>query len=502
MKKSLLIIVGILFFLVILFFSVKTVVTNKVESRIDEMFGETSEYEELEVSLWQREISIKGLNYNKRGNTVHAGRVSMSGIGFLDYLRKGILNINKFTFEKPEIIVTQSDSIPKKSPKKEFKQEISIGQIIANDGTFKLRKEGNTGNEIFLRFPELAISEVSIDSTTLKNTIPFNYATYHIKSDSLRLNLNPQHFISAGNLSIDKGGHTTVRDFRIIPYYNKPKFDQNIPYEQDRISLRVKDVKLDSLNFAFQDGWMYLRNPTMSVSGAYLEIYRNKELPDDPRERQLYSEMLRNAPVKLDFTKLKVSNSHIKYEEKIKSGRPPATVVFTIKNAEINNITNIGLDREDFPITKAHVDATFQEVVPLSVDWSFNTSNSNDKFLFSGKFGVVPGEALNTILRPSMNMEAKGKIKDTWFTFSGNREVLTGDVRLNYDDFKFIFLKDGSREKKNFLTAIANLFVDNDGISGENVSKEVNVTRDVHVSFWGYVWSGLRTGVRKTFSQL
>ena len=500
-KKTLLIIFGILFLLVILFFSVKAVVTNRVQNHIDEMIGKNSEYEALDVNLLQREISLRGLNYNKRGNIVHAERVSMSGIGFFDYLLKGKLNINNFTFEKPEIVITQTDSTHKKSPKNKFKQNISIGHIIANDGTFKLRKEGSTGNEIFFRFPEVAISEVSIDSTTLKNTIPLNYAAYHIASDSLRLNLNSQHFIAASKLSIDNG-HTIVKDFRITPYYDKREFDQNVPYEKDRISLRVEDVELDSLNFTFKDGLMYLRNPGMRVSGGALEVYRNRELPDDPRERTLYSEMLRNAPVKLDFLKVKVSNSHIKYEEKMKTGRPPATVVFTIKNADINNITNIGLDRKDFPRTKAHVEATFQEVVPLSVDWSFNTSNTNDKFLFSGKFGKVPGNALNTLLRPSMNMEAKGKIKDAWFTFTGNSEVLTGDVRLNYDQFKFVLLKDNSREKKGLLTAIANLFVDNDGISGEEVSKEIKVNRDVHVSFWGYVWSGLKAGVKETFSQI
>ncbi len=293
-----------------------------------------------------------------------------------------------------------------------------------------------------------------------------------------------------------------IKDFRIIPYYDKPQFDKKIPHEKDRISLRVEQIEMDSLNIAYRNETLYLQNPGMTVTGGDLEVYRNRELPDDPREKVLYSQMLRNAPVKLNFKKVRVNNSHIKYEEKMKADRPPATVVFTIKTADVENITNIDLDRKDFPRTKVHVEATFQEVVPLSVDWSFNANNTNDRFLFKGKFGAVPGDALNSLLRPSMNMEAKGTIKDAWFTFTGNNEFLTGDVRLNYDQFKFIFLKNGGHEKKGFLTAIANLFVDNDGISGEEVSKEVKVERDVHISFWGYVWNGLRAGVRETFSQI
>lgn len=495
------IIFSVLAVLVILFFVAKTIITNKVENRLHEMMGAASNYEELDVSLLQQKISLKGLNYNKRGNSVHADRISMQGIGFFKYLSSDKLHIDKFVLENPQIIISRADSTSKKESDKKFNQNISIGEVSATNGVFKFRKENSKGNEVFLRFPEFQISYVQIDSSSLKQTIPLKYQSYHLKSDSLRLNLNPEHYVAAGGLDLENG-KTSIKEFRIIPYYNKTDFDQKIPYEKDRISLRVDSVELDSLTFAFNEGTLYLRNPNMSVTGGDLQVYRNKVLPDDPSRRELYSKLLRNAPVKLDFPKVTVQNSHIGYEEKMKEQRPPASVVFDIKKAEIENITNIDLDRKDFPQTKVHAEATFQEVAPLTVDWSFNTANTNDKFRISGKFGAVPGDALNSLLRPAMNMEAKGTIKDAWFTFTGNDELLTGDVRLNYDKFKFVWLKKGEREKKGLFTAIANLFVDNDGISGDDVSKEVRQERDVHISFWGYVWSGLRAGVRETFSQI
>ncbi|MGB7784558.1 MAG: hypothetical protein WBL27_00525 [Salinimicrobium sp.] len=500
-KKTFVIIISVLALLVILFFVAKAVITNRVENRLHEVLGESSNYEELDVSLLQREISLKGLNYNKRGNTVHAERISMSGIGFFKYLTGDQLHIDSFTFEDPEIIISRADSTAKKSSEKEFSQNISIGKIKATNGTFKLRKEGTKGNEVYFRFPKLQISKVEIDSSSLQQSIPFKYKSYLVKGDSLRLNLNAEHFVAASRVNIDNG-KTSVKDFRIIPYYDKNEFDRNIPYEKDRVSLRVENVNLDSLSFEFKDGSLYLHNPNMAVSGANLQVYRNKSLPDDPSRRELYSQLLRKAPVKLDFAKVTVKNSHIGYEEKMKEQRPPASVVFDIRKADIENITNIGLDRKDLPRTKVHVEATFQEVAPLSVDWSFDTANPNDRFKISGKFGAVPGDALNSLLRPAMSMEAKGTIKDTWFNFSGNDERLTGEVRLNYDQFKFVWLEKGKREKKGLFTAIANLFVDNDGISGDDVTKEVSVERDVHISFWAYVWSGLRSGVRETFSQL
>ena len=501
MKKTFVVLFSVLAVLLILFIVAKIVITNRVEDQIQNMLGKSSEYEELDVNLLQREIILKDLNYLEAGNSVHADKISLDGISFFKYVTSDKLHIDNFLLENPQIIVSRADSTAKKSSKNKFSQDISIGNLRAINGSFRLRREGIKGNEVFFRFPEVQISKISVDSASLKNTIPFKYKAYHVEGDSLRVNLNPEHFVAAGHLMLDNG-KTSIKDFRIIPYYDKPTFDKKIPYEKDRVSLRVESVELDSLSFAFKKGSLYLHNPNMNISGGNLQVYRNKVLPDDPSKRVLYSQMLRNAPLKLDFKNVTVKNSHIGYEEKMKDQRPPASVVFDIQKADIQNISNIGLDRKDFPRTKVHVDATFQKVTPLSVDWSFGTANTNDKFRFSGKFGAVPGDALTSLLRPAMSMEAKGKIKEAWFTFTGNDELLTGDVRLNYDKFKFVWLEKGKREKKDIFTAIANLFVDNDGISGDDVSKEVSVERDVHVSFWGYVWSGLRAGVRETFSQI
>lgn len=506
-KKSLLILFAVLVSLVVLFFAAKMILTNKIEGRVQDLFGTSSDYEELDVNLLGRQIILKNINYNKAGNSVHAEKVSLNGIGFLNYMFNDELEIDRLELKSPEIIVNKADSTATADStgttgsQNSFDRNISIGTITASDGTFKYRKEGAKGNEVFLRFPRLELMKITIDSNSIKKQVPFRYKSYSLKSDSIRLNLNPQHYLTAGALEI-KNGETRIKDFRINSYYNKTQFDQNIPYEKDRISLQVDSIRLDSLSFDFRNEKLYLRNPATIISGGKLQVYRNKVLPDDPRKRVLYSQLLRDAPVKLDFPKVTVKSSRIQYEEKMKEQRPPASVVFDIKQANIQNITNVELNSKNFPQTKVHVEAIFQKVTPLSVDWTFNTSDRADNFSFSGKFGAVPGDALNSLLRPSMNMEAKGTIKDAWFNFHGDDDRLRGDVRLNYDRFKFVLLKDGSGEKKGLLTAIANLFVDNDGISKDDVSKDVELERDVHISFWGYVWRGLKSGVRETFSQI
>ena len=240
----------------------------------------------------------------------------------------------------------------------------------------------------------------------------------------------------------------------------------------------------------------------MTVTGANLQIYRNKELPDDPSSRQLYSEMLRNSPVKLNFNTVKIKNSTIEYEERVKAERPTAKIGFYNIEAEVQNIVNVKPEGKKFPRTKVSANAKFQETSPVHIDWSFDASNLENQFVISGNFGKVPAKALNPMLRPSMNMEAEGAINEAYFTFTGNEDVLNGDVRLQYDQFKIVLLERNGKDKKGLLSALANLFVDNDGVSGENAGQEIHIERDKQKSFWNFVWGGLRKGMSKALKQI
>lgn len=499
-KKTLsigLLVTGIL---VVSALALNIIISNKIEGRINKMLGSEAAYKTLDVDLLQRRVELKNLNYHKNGRKIVAEEVVLKGIGFYTYLMKDRLEIGEVILRHPEVTVSQKEKSPKDSVQT-FERDITISKFKTVDGVFRFQNQDSVGNAMFLRIPELEISNIKIDSATVKEKIPFKYESYSLVSDSVRINLNPEHFVAASHFKI-KNGRTSVKNFRIIPYYDKDKFNEVVPFEKDRISLKTDEITLDSLQFYFKEGMLFLRNPNMTVTGANLQIYRNKELPDDPSGRPLYSQMLREAPVKLDFEKVKVKNSKIEYEERVQADRPTAKIGFYEINADVENIINIGLDRKDFPRTKVTANANFQQESPVNIEWSFNTTNPEDKFLISGNFGKIPAEALNPLMRPSMNMEVEGAINEAYFTFTGNEDFLIGDVRLNYDQFRIVLLEENGNKKKGFLSAVANLFVDNDGVSEENSAQQIQVQRDKQKSFWNFVWQGLRKGMAETLKQL
>ena len=499
-KKTILIIISVVAFLAVLVVVLNVFIENRIQSRLQESLGESSGYESLDFDLLRQRLQVKGLHYEGNARQFSVKEVELSGINYYQYLVNDKIKIDDVVLVEPQVLVIKNDST-NDSRKRNFKKEIHVSNLEARNGLFRYKKKDSVGNEIYLRFPEFSLSEVSIDSSTLNQKIPLNYSSYHFKGDSLRVNINPEHFIAAGAIDIDNGT-TNLKDFRIIPYYEEGVFDQKVPYEKDRISLRVDSIYLKDLKFHFEKDTLYLKNPLTTVSGGDAHIYRNKALPDDPSVRPLYSQVLRRSPVKLDFETVEVNKSKIEYEEKTEPGRAVARIGFYDIDGEIKNVTNINMDRNDFPRTTVNANALLQKVSPVHLDWSFNAGNPEDKFFISGEFGKVPADAINPLLIPSRGIKAKGAINEAYFTFTGNDDFLTGDVKMTYDDFKILLLEEDSRDKKGFLSALANLFVDNDGVSGDNAVENVRVQRDKNRSFWNFIWSGIRKGMKDILGQL
>lgn len=237
----------------------------------------------------------------------------------------------------------------------------------------------------------------------------------------------------------------------------------------------------------------------MRISSAFLNIYMDKRLADDPSVKPLYSKVLREAPVYLNFSKVMVENSEIIYEEQVKESDEPATVRFVAVNGEISNLHNIRKLSTQPRITAS---ADFMRGPPVSLEWIFPVYNNLDKFEISGHFGRLEGEALDPFLVPSLNARTRGTINDVYFHFYGNDDFLRGDFRIVYDEFKIELLNKKNKEKNGFLSSLANLLVVNEQEPEEGEQQELRVERTKNRFFWNFMWKGLRKGLLETFKQI
>lgn len=474
--------------------------SGRIQDELNGALGEESSYEKIDVDLFAQNIHIRDLKFRNRGTEINTPKLSFKGLSYLQYLKNGKIVFDEVELGEPEIIIAPSQDSVSKS-KTSFKKEIEVGSFKTSEATLELLKKDSAGNKLFSRIREFEVSGIKVDSSTVNQMLPFNYNAYSFTVDSMRINITPEHYIASENIDV-KNGRVEIRNFEIIPNYGPSVFDQKIPYEKDRISLKVNQIRLDSLSFSFINDTLHLQDPLLRISGGDLQVYRNKTLPDNPKKIPLYSQMLRKSPVKLDLKEVSIDSTRIVYEEKVKADRKLARISFNNVNGKIENLTNVGLDTKDLPRTKINARADFMDTTPVEIDWSFNTANLNDKFLFSGSFGRVSGDSMNAFLSPSMGLGAEGSINSVAFTFTGNDDILTGDVLVEYENFRIEVLKDEGRETSKFLSAIANLFVDNDGLSEEHDRKDIQVKRDKAKSFWNYVWLGLKKGVLDALVQI
>lgn len=504
MKKNtkifLYIITGIILIALILF-ALNKFAEEKLKKGIEDASSQINlNYEKLDVNLLSRKAALESPSFSVNGKSFKAEKLSLNNIGIFKYLTDKDLEIGEVSLEGPSFIFNKSkkSKSSRDSTSSGFKENILIKRLQIKNGDLAIIENDSAENSLFTKFHLLEILDFQLDSSSVSNTIPFQYKDYVFKGDSIFYKLDPRHNISLGEINIEEG-NSVLNDFRIIPVFGKQEFQQHIPYELDRFELVIEEVIFSILKWKFENDSLTIENPLTKIRNANLEVYRDKLQPDDTRQKKMYSEMIRRLPVNLKLDTIRVMNSYIRYEELIDGDRSPGEVDFSNLNASIYNLSNINMQAKDFKSTEVDVKTLFMQEANLSVNWKFNIQNKNDRFNISGNMDRISEEAMNRFMKPAMNVLAKGSIEDMAFNYSGNHTEALGDMRLVYKDFKVEVLREDGRRKNKVLSALANLIMNNDAISEDVVQKQIEVTRDKTRSFWNYLWKMIRAGALKSF---
>lgn len=486
-KKLLLIIGAIAAGIGILIFLLNIYVKNKAEAELSSLHPPLN-YKELQVNILTNNFSLSEVKTRQETFSLSAQNVKVSGLSYYRFLFRDQIEIDQIQLEEPNIRYIPQESTSKDTAQK---RHFKVRSFLLKNGSFSRQDSDTSEVDLFLSFPRVEVKGI-------KNTNDLQFSSYNIELDSVFMKMNAEHFIRIKNAEAEDG-RVRLSSIDIVPYDAKSAFDQKIPYEKDRISLQIENISMADFAFEMVRDTLLLKESKMTISNAFLEIYRNKLVKDDVRRKPLYSELLRNAPVKLNFKQVLVENSEIIYEEQVQESRQPAIIRFTDVSAEINNLNN--LTSKEIPQPKITARANFMNGTPVNLTWTFPVFDMNNSFTISGSFGALQGEALDPFLVPALDLQARGQINDIKFNFHGNENVLSGDFNMDYDDLKVELLKDSGNEKRNFFSAIANVFVKNKGEPGAE-DKRIEVERNKQRSFWNYIWLGLRKGFINTVSQL
>jgi hypothetical protein len=314
------------------------------------------------------------------------------------------------------------------------------------------------------------------------STKNFGYRTkfYNMTAGSLKLNQNT----------------VNVNSFVMKPLVSRAQFIRMIPVESDLYDIKASQITANGTWDLFSDQKL-IRASNVMIHNADANIFRSKIPKDDPKEKPLYSRMLRSIKIPMVVNNLNLKDSKLVYEEDTPESAGPGKLTFSNFSMNVKNLNSAKIKGNPTRVD-IKINCSFMNLAPLAVNWNFDVADQSDRFTISGRTTNLPATGINPFIRPYLHVTATGTIQEMLFDFRGNPKGLNGKFNLKHKDLKVTILDKDNREKKGFLTAVANLLVKSDsGKLPEDVDVE-DVERDPTKSFFNLFWKGIEQGLKKT----
>lgn len=347
-----------------------------------------------------------------------------------------------------------------------------------------------------LKFNDLnaTIKNIELTEKPKNGGLAVNVKDYKLTTKNFAYKTKFYH-MTVGLLELDKN-KIKVDQFAMKPTVSRAQFIRMIPVESDLYDIKANQINAVGNWDLFSEN-KFLHATNVTILSANANIFRSKVPKDDPKEKLLYSRLLRTIKIPMFIDLFQLKNSVLEYEEDTPKSSGPGKLTFTNFNMNVKNLNSAKMKGKPTQVD-IKIDCTFMKTSALSVNWGFNTADQSDRFSIAGKLNDIPAVALNAFVVPYLSVSATGTIQEMLFNFKGNPKGIGGTFNLKHKDLKISILDKNSKEKKGVLSAVANIFIKSDsGKFPESVVVE-DVKRDPTKSFFNLFWKGIEDGLKKT----
>ncbi len=507
LKKIAMWLLGILLLLVLLNYGVSWWITKNLPSIIhkEKDFPYNVSYKDLDLSIINGSFTMHDVYLAPKDSTLAALKqgafgeiktINVQHFNLWALLREERIKVKRIVIDSPDIILYEKDKKynVEDDVSKPFRNIVNTGSLEVRNGKFRMF-DNKLNPLIKSANINLEINNIKLDSAIVESNIPVRYTDYKFKCDSLFYKIDNVYNIVAQNVHSTEST-ITVNNLKLIPKYNRAQYTRSLKKEKDLFTVEVKKLNLPKVEWGYYRDTLFVHAPRLELDNLAANIYRNKEVADDPSRKKLYSEALRDLDFDLKIDRLIMRNSYIQYEEQVDFSKPPAIVSFSKFYANITNVYS-AVNKKKIPTTVSNVQCLFMNVSPLQVTWTFNVPDASDSFTIKGHLQNLQSRNLNKLSLPLMNIASDSDIKEVKFTINGNNNFATGNFAIDYDNMKVtIYRKDGKKKNK-FMTAVGNLLVKND--SNDKLKQaDIQVARLKDKSVFNFLWRCLQEGLKQT----
>ncbi len=439
----------------------------------------------LDFKDWEKSFTKQKSLFN-----IKSKKISFNDLVF----DKTKLNLKNAQFMDPEFVIQNRDQkIVKSKDLKKNGFNLNFTNIDIKNGKLSILKSNGEKSLSLAKF-DANVKDLVMNEETSKNKLPFKFKDYKIVGNTFFYDSGKYYNISLSSFKISSQAVDLV-NFKMISKMSRAEFVRTIPMEDDQFNISANRIQLSGVDWTFEKELdLHLKSAKLDQVDA--NIFRSKIPKDNPKEKLLYSKVLRTIKFPLIVDNLDLVNSKLVYEEDKPDNNGPGKVFFT--NFDMN-VKNLNSNKKKGANTRVPIviNCKFMGVSPMKVNWNFNTSDLRDNFTIGGYINDLPAVDITPFIKPYMNITATGTITSLNYDFKGNNDIMNGKFKITHKDLKVTLLNKNTKEKKKFLSGVANLFVKKDSQKFPE-SVDIYVERNKERSFFNFYWKGIEDGLKKT----
>ncbi len=448
------------------------------------------------LSLYQ--VSIKPIDAGQSKSTLEINQLSLKGFSYFELLKTGNIKIDALLLDNVTGEYFKNNTKEKessKSKKATFDKLISIADFSLKNTNFTSFNAENDSVLLAVEHLDLSLKNLEFDAISIQSKMPFSYDAYYINSGKINASIGDFETIKIDSLySSEK---LFVVGFSLKSKYDKQTLQSKISKERDYIYLHIPTIEISGFDIGAHKDSSLVKAESVLMQNLYLDMYRNKLMPDDLEQKLLFDRKVRNLAIKIHIPNIEIKNGEVNYSELVKENTKAGEIIFTEVNSTIENVSNLNENPIIFKNT-----AKLMGDAPISLDWTFYTEANDNLFKASGIVKNFNASEINSFMSSNLRATSSGTIQELYFTISGDAYASTGDIKMKYEDFKFQVLNKDRSGVNKILTAVGNIFTNDGSNADENGYRygTIETERDDTKSFFNYVWKNVSDGLVSTLT--
>lgn len=240
---------------------------------------------------------------------------------------------------------------------------------------------------------------------------------------------------------------------------------------------------------------------TITIQHAEISSYKNRQIAQSQREKQLLNQTLRHLPIALDIRCLQFGPLDVVYQELTPEGVQPGKLTVTNLTGECLGLSNRPAQNQSFLTIRST--GKLMGLANLQTTINFSLQDTSEQFTVNGQLGSLAMDQLNTLTEPLANLSIQnGRIDSMIFNITGNKHSSAVDLKLLYNDLEIELIKDhdGQIRQRRLLSEAINDWVvySSNPQYGTTRIGTGTALRDPYKSQFNYLWKSLWPGLKST----